>query len=177
MERWIGNLCIIVAAILLMRTSYIEGIAINGKVSIDLLELKRHFDAIKDILLKEDIITDINLIRESILNHIHVSEQCCFLNELGSFYLANVFPNIDFTKRKIHERKQYHNLANALLGMKTELTSRCHDTMGCQCGTQAMNIMEEFKNTFSKLEKVAAAHKAVGELHILFRWVEKNFFC
>ncbi|XP_069800965.1 interleukin-20-like [Dendropsophus ebraccatus] len=177
MERRIVNVCRIVATILMMTMSCTDAIPINGKVSADLLELKRHFDAIKEILQREDTITDISLMKESILNHIHESEQCCFLNELGSFYLANVFPNIDFTKRKIHERKQYHNLANALLGLKTELTSRCHDTMGCQCGAQAMNIMEEFKDKFSKLEKAAAAHKAVGELHILYRWVEKNFFC
>ncbi|XP_077155626.1 interleukin-20-like [Ranitomeya variabilis] len=126
---------------------------------------------------KEDIITDINLIKESILNNIPVLEQCCFLNELGNFYLANVFPNIDFTKRRVHERRQYHNLANALLGLKTELTFRCLDITGCECGTQAINIMEEFKKKFSKLEIEAAAHKAAGELHILFRWVEKNFFC
>ncbi|XP_073525294.1 interleukin-20-like [Phyllobates terribilis] len=169
---------------------YSESIAINGKVSTDLLELKRHFDAIKEILHKEDIITDINLIKENILNNIPVSEQCCFLNELGNFYLANVFSNINFTKKRAHERRQYHNLANGLLGLKTELTFRCLDITGCECGTQAMNIMEEFKNKFSKveflscipckvirLEKEAAAHKAVGELHILFRWVEKNFFC
>ncbi|XP_075053892.1 interleukin-20-like [Mixophyes fleayi] len=146
---------------------------------VESMEYVQHLGVLKvmkvgeeELLHEKDMITDISLIKESVLNQIHVSEQCCFLLKLGKFYLDKVFPNIQFTQRKTH--RHFNNLANAVLGMKTNLR-HCHATMRCPCGDQAFERMEDFKDGFYKLEPSAAVRKAVGDLNILFRWMEKNF--
>ncbi|PIO31191.1 hypothetical protein AB205_0157550, partial [Aquarana catesbeiana] len=177
MECPSGLVCIIIASILLMNMSCIKATGDRCQLSADISELKRHFEAIKGFLHDGDIITDISLVRESMLNKIHVSEQCCFLLKLGRFYLGNVFPNIELSHKNINDKKRsklFHNLANAVLGLKTELR-QCHSTMRCPCGEKTLRFIEEFKREFYELETEAATRKAVGDLNILFRWMERKY--
>ncbi|XP_056416134.1 interleukin-20-like [Hyla sarda] len=140
-------------------------------LSQNVVELKRYYETIKDIL-DTDKVTNIRLLRASALNRIHVSEKCCLLLKLGTFYVTNVFPQLDFNYSKTH--RGFTNIANSMLGLKQEL-KHCHATMRCPCGEQAHTAMEKFKNDYYKLKTQDATLKAVGEMNILFHWIEKNF--
>ncbi|CAH2220966.1 Hypothetical predicted protein [Pelobates cultripes] len=135
-------------------------------------EFKRHFEAIKDVLHNEDLITDISLLKANTLNNIHASEHCCFLLKIGQFYLANVFPNVSDRSKTL--QRHFSHLANSVLGLKIEL-KHCQSTMRCPCGMYSHQIVEDMKAEFYKLDMEAASLKAVGELNILFSWMERHF--
>ncbi|XP_053311902.1 interleukin-20-like [Spea bombifrons] len=120
----------------------------------------------------KDKITDVRLLKASTLTSIHPSERCCFLLELGHFYVNNVFPKVEMTTSKTS--RSLNHLANSILGLKIEL-KHCHSTMRCPCGEQSHRLMHVFKEEYFKLETEAAAIKAVGDLNILFPWLENNF--
>ncbi|XP_071989601.1 interleukin-20-like [Engystomops pustulosus] len=141
-------------------------------VSKDIRELKKYFEAVKDIVHDHDKITDINLLSAGLLNKIDASERCCFLLKLGTFYVTNIFPQVHLTISKM--QREFSNLANSMLGLKIEL-KQCHATMRCPCGEQAQTTMEEFKNGYYKLKTQEAVFKAIGEMNIIFHWIEKNF--
>ncbi|XP_053311901.1 interleukin-20-like [Spea bombifrons] len=100
------------------------------------------------------------------------SERCCFLLQLGDFYVNNVFPKVEMTTSKTS--RSLNHLANSILGLKIEL-KHCHSTMRCPCGEQSHRLIHVFKKEYFKIETEAAAVKAVGDLNILFPWLEKNF--
>ncbi|XP_077155256.1 interleukin-20-like [Ranitomeya variabilis] len=141
-------------------------------ISQDMFELKKYFEVIKDILHDNDKITDINLLSGRALNEIHVFEKCCFLLKIGTFYVTNIFPQLQFNISKKH--REFSHLANSMLGLKIEL-KHCHATMRCPCGEQAKIMMEEFKHDYYKMKTQDATVKAIGELNVLFHWIEKNF--
>ncbi|XP_073525293.1 interleukin-20-like [Phyllobates terribilis] len=141
-------------------------------ISQDMLEFKKYFEAIKDNLHDKDKITDMNLLKASALNKIHASERCCFLLKIGTFYVTNIFPQLELNISKT--QREFSHLANSMLGLKIEL-KHCHATMRCPCGEQAQIMMEEFKNDYYEMKTQDATVKAIGELNVLFHWVEKNF--
>ncbi|XP_040278110.1 interleukin-20-like [Bufo bufo] len=141
-------------------------------VSQDMLELKQYFETIKNILHDSDKVTDISLLRSSALNKIHASEKCCFLLKLGTFYVTNIFPQLNVSISKTH--REFTHLANSMLSLKIEL-KHCHATMRCPCGEQAHTAMEEFKTSYYKMKTQDAIFKAIGEMNVLFYWIEKNF--
>ncbi|XP_063302969.1 interleukin-20-like [Pelobates fuscus] len=140
-------------------------------ISEDIHEIRRHFKSIKDTLHSKDKITDVILLKANKLNNIQSSEKCCFLLELGRFYVENVFSNVTFDQ--LEERRGLHHLANSFLGLKIEL-KHCHSTMRCNCGKESHQVMKDFKDDYYKLDTKAAALKAVGDLNILFHWMEKK---
>ncbi|XP_075707290.1 interleukin-19-like [Rhinoderma darwinii] len=162
---------IVVVGVMLMKmpSSEAENIC---PLSQDMLELKRYFEVIKKILHDNDKITNIRLLKESTLNKIHPSERCCFLLKLGTFYVTNIFPQLELNTSKMH--RKFTHLANSMLSLKIEL-KHCHATNRCPCGEQAHTAMEEFKNDYCKMETPNATLKAIGEMNTLFHWIEKNF--
>ncbi|KAM4795759.1 interleukin-20-like [Rhinophrynus dorsalis] len=169
-----SSLCVYMAFIwfLLMKLPSAESSVGQCSVSSDIHEFKRYYETVKEILHMKDTITEVSLLKASVLNQINSSEECCFLLKLVRFYLTNILPNLEFKNSKMH--KGFNRLANSILGLKIEL-KHCHATMRCPCGEQSHRIIEDFKTAFYKLDTEAASLKAVGDLNILFRWMEKNF--
>ncbi|KAE8623686.1 hypothetical protein XENTR_v10005696, partial [Xenopus tropicalis] len=110
---------IVFICVLMMKIKRIESSGNHCPVSSDIQEFKRYHDAVKEVLHKKDVITDVSLLKARVLNQIHPSEQCCFLLQLGRFYLNNVFPKLEFSSMK--EQKCLNHLANSVLGLKIEL--------------------------------------------------------
>ncbi|XP_075471530.1 interleukin-20-like [Ascaphus truei] len=164
-------LCLVLIGFLLMKMPSTEANMGQCPITVDIHEFKRYFEAVREILHNEDTVTEVSLLKTSVLNQIHSSERCGFLLTLGRFYLNNIFPNLEFTPRETH--RGINRLANSILGMKIEL-KHCHATMRCPCGEQSHRIIEGFKKEFYKLDTKAATLKAIGDLNILFRWMEKN---
>ncbi|OCT91927.1 interleukin-20 [Xenopus laevis] len=162
----------VLVCILMMKIKIIESSGHHCPVSLDIQEFKKYHESVKEVLHKKDVITDVSLLKAKVLNQIHPSEQCCFLLKLGRFYMNNIFPKLEISS--IKEQKGLNHLANSVLGLKIEL-KHCHSSMRCPCGDQSHKIMEDFRETFYQMETEAAIIKAIGDLNILIRWLEKNY--
>ncbi|XP_075707289.1 interleukin-19-like [Rhinoderma darwinii] len=133
--------------ILIRRIPSTDDIRNQCHISADVKGFKRCFETLKDFLYDKDTISDATLLKAKVLKHIQPFEQCCFLHDLGNFYVANVFPVLELTVMEQH--RDLIHLANSVLSLRKELNK-------CMATTNA-------------------AVKAVGELNILFHWIEKRF--
>ncbi|XP_044141658.1 interleukin-19-like [Bufo gargarizans] len=141
-------------------------------VSTDIKEFKRSFEKVKDFLYDKDTITDVTLLKAKVLKHIQPFEQCCFLRNLGNFYVTNVFPVLKLSP--VEQQRVLIHLANSVLSFSKDL-NKCHTALRCPCGQQSHTIMKQFKEDYFKISATNAPIKAIGELNILFHWIEKNF--
>ncbi|XP_069800964.1 interleukin-20-like [Dendropsophus ebraccatus] len=141
-------------------------------ISANINDFKRSFDTVKNLMYDEDKITDITLLKAKALKQIQPFEQCCFLYNLGNFYVTNVFPVLE--QIVLEQHRELIHLANSVLSLNKEL-NECHAALRCPCGQQSHSIMKQYKKAYFKMATTKAATKAVGELDILFRWIEKNF--
>ncbi|XP_073525292.1 interleukin-20-like [Phyllobates terribilis] len=141
-------------------------------ISANINEFQSSFETLKDFLHTKDTITDVTLLKAKVLKHIQPFEQCCFLRNLGNFYVDNVFPVLEL--KSVEQHRDLFHLANSLLSLSKEL-NKCHAAFRCPCGEQSHAIMKQFKENYFKITPTNAAIKAVGELNILFHWIKKNF--
>ncbi|XP_032074465.1 interleukin-20-like [Thamnophis elegans] len=139
---------------------------VNG---VSFRELRDHFTAIKDDVQSQDKRTDIKLLKESILLNVSTSESCCLLRHLLRFYVENIFRNYNVTSNIL--RRKSSILANAFLSIKTTL-KQCHDQNRCSCGQESHKRYKLLLEEYAKLDKNAATSKALGEIDILFAWME-----
>ncbi|XP_073474094.1 interleukin-20-like [Aquarana catesbeiana] len=141
-------------------------------VTADIREFERYFGTLKEMLHNKDLITDVSLLKSNELKHIQPSERCCFLLRLGNFYISNIFPELESALFQQHQ--DVTHLANSILGVNKSL-KECHTTLRCPCGAKSHAVMKKFKDDYFKMEMKAAAIKAIGELNILFHWMEKHY--
>ncbi|XP_075189674.1 interleukin-19-like [Anomaloglossus baeobatrachus] len=176
-------------------------------ISANINEFHSSFETLKDFLYTKDTITDVTLLKAKDLKHIQPFEKCCFLHNLGNFYVGNVFPVLELTAMEQH-RNLFH-LANSVLSLTKELNKcglytlyeneligsevweespenfgmayqsikllNANTAFRCPCGEQSHAIMQQFKDNYFKITTTNAAIKAIGELNILFHWIERNF--
>ncbi|XP_077340686.1 interleukin-20-like [Lithobates pipiens] len=141
-------------------------------ITADIREFERYFGTLKEMLHDKDLITDVSLLKTNELKQIQHSERCCFLLRLGNFYISNVFPEVESIL--IQQHKDVSHLANSILGVNKSL-KECHNSLRCPCGAQSHAVMKKFKDDYFKMETKAAAIKAIGELNLLFHWMEKHY--
>ncbi|XP_070605012.1 interleukin-20-like [Erythrolamprus reginae] len=139
---------------------------VNG---VSFRELREHFGAIKGVVQSQDTITDLKLLKESILLNVSTSESCCLLRHLLRFYIENIFKNYNATSNTL--RRKISVLANAFLSIKTKLR-QCHDQNKCSCGQESHQKYKLLLDEYSKLDQNAATNKALGEMDFLFTWME-----
>ncbi|XP_068098399.1 interleukin-20-like [Hyperolius riggenbachi] len=140
-------------------------------LSADIKEFKKYYGVLKETMHRKDLITDVKLLKTIELKQIQPYERCCFLLQLGNFYMSNVFPVVD--SAQVQRHRDITHLANYMLGIKKSQKD-CHVALKCPCGSHSHNLMKNFKDEYFKMETGAAAIKAVGELNILFHWIESN---
>ncbi|KAM6458380.1 interleukin-20-like [Liasis olivaceus] len=132
-------------------------------------ELKDHFGAIKESVQTQDKRTDVKLLKESVLVEVPTSESCCLLRHLLRFYVESIFKNYNATSNLL--RRKSSILANAFLSIKANL-KQCHDQNKCACGEESHKRYKLLLDDYGKLEKNAATSKALGEMDLLFAWME-----
>ncbi|XP_053250818.1 interleukin-20-like [Podarcis raffonei] len=136
---------------------------------VSLRELKDYFGAIRETVQTQDNRTDVILLKEGVLQDVPASESCCLLRHLLRFYVESVFRHYEPTSNLL--RRKTSTLANAFLSIKTILR-KCHDQNKCSCGEETHRrfklILEEYKT----LDNNVAANKALGEMDLLFAWME-----
>ncbi|XP_070795899.1 interleukin-20-like [Pituophis catenifer annectens] len=140
---------------------------VNG---VSFRELRDHFGAIKDDVQSQDKRTDFKLLKENILLNVSTSETCCLLRHLLRFYVENIFKNYNATSNTL--RRKSSILANAFLSIKTTL-KQCHDQNKCSCGQESHKRYKLLLEEYAKLDKNAATTKALGEMDLLFAWMER----
>ncbi|XP_053105973.1 interleukin-20-like [Hemicordylus capensis] len=132
-------------------------------------ELRNYFGAIKQTVQTQDNRTEVVLLKESVLLEVPLSESCCLLRHLLRFYVERVFRHYEATSNML--RRKTSTLANAFLSIKTNLRV-CHDQNKCACGEESHRRHKVVLEEYEKLEKNIAAVKALGEMDVLFAWME-----
>ncbi|XP_044532551.1 interleukin-20 isoform X1 [Gracilinanus agilis] len=141
-------------------------------LSMNFQEMRNEFLEIKGYVQAEDGNLDKRILKSSeALQDTKPTERCCFFRHLLRFYLDRVFKNYQTTNH--HIRRKVSSLANSFLGIKKELRL-CHDHMICHCGEEAKKKYTQILSHFEELDAQTAVVKALGELDILLRWIEKT---
>ncbi|XP_019369290.1 PREDICTED: interleukin-20-like [Gavialis gangeticus] len=135
-----------------------------------LQEIKAYFDAIREAVQDQDRVTDTVLLKMILLHNVPVLESCCLLRHLVRLYVENVFRHYPATNPLL--RRKTSSLSNSFLSLKTTLR-QCHDQKKCTCGAEANRRLELIREEYKKMDREAAAIKALGEMDILFNWMEK----
>ncbi|XP_043855287.1 interleukin-20-like isoform X1 [Dromiciops gliroides] len=116
-------------------------------LSMNFHEIRNEFLEIKDYVQAEDKNLDTRILKSSeALQDTKPTERCCFFRYLLRFYLDKVFKNYQTSNH--HIRRKVSSIANSFLGIKRELRI-------CLDGQKAVV-------------------KALGELDILLRWIERT---
>ncbi|XP_040195596.1 interleukin-20-like [Rana temporaria] len=172
MESLSTGLLQLVIVIFLLTMPSSNGNKFHCPVTADIREFEKYFETLEEILHEKDLITDVSLLKTSELKQIQPSERCCFLLRLGKFYITNVFPEVESILNQQHQ--DVTHLANSILGVNKSL-EECHNSLRCPCGAQSHAVMKKFKDDYFKMETEAAAIKAIGELNLLFHWMENHY--
>ncbi|XP_006024844.1 interleukin-20-like [Alligator sinensis] len=135
-----------------------------------LQEIKTYFDVIRGTVQDQDHVTDTVLLKKILLHNVPALESCCLLRHLLRFYVENVFRHYQATNPLL--RRKTSSLSNSFLSVKTTLR-QCHDQKKCACGAEANRRLELLREEYEKLDRDTAAIKALGEMDILFNWMEK----
>ncbi|XP_036609239.1 interleukin-20 [Trichosurus vulpecula] len=141
-------------------------------LSMNFQEIRNEFFEIKGYVQAEDKNLDNRILKSSeALQDIKPTERCCFFRHLLRFYLDRVFKNYQTSNH--HIRRKVSSIANSFLGIKKELRL-CHDHMMCHCGEEAKEKYTHILSHFEELDGQKAVVKALGELDILLRWMERT---
>ncbi|XP_062835847.1 interleukin-20-like [Anolis carolinensis] len=165
--------CLVLVAFLFAKTVVAEGRRLSlGQCelnSVSFRELRDNFDAIKENVQTQDIRTDVILLKESVLREVPMSESCCLLRHLLRFYVESIFKHYEPTSNLL--RRKTSTLANAFLSIKAKLRE-CHNQNKCSCGEETNRRFKLVLDEYQKLDKTTAAIKALGEMDVLFAWME-----
>ncbi|XP_066480757.1 interleukin-20-like [Tiliqua scincoides] len=137
--------------------------------SVSLRELRDHFGTIKETIQTQDNKTDVILLNGTVLQENPVSESCCLFHRILRFYTETVFKHYEPTNNLL--RRKTSTLANSILSIKATL-KKCHDQNKCTCGEESHRRFKLILTEYEKLAKNTAAIKALGEMDILFAWME-----
>ncbi|XP_078012484.1 interleukin-20 [Phascolarctos cinereus] len=142
-------------------------------LSMNFQEIRNEFLELKAMWYQaEDENLDNRILKNSeALQDIKPTERCCFFHHLLRFYLDRVFKNYQTSNH--HIRRKVSSIANSFLGIKKELRL-CHDHLICHCGEEAKEKYAHILSHFEKLDGQKAVVKALGELDILLRWMERT---
>ncbi|XP_074076524.1 interleukin-20-like [Macrotis lagotis] len=144
----------------------------NCVLSLNFQEIRNEFLEIKEYVQAEDGNLDNRILKSSeALQDIKPTERCCFFRHLLRFYLDRVFKNYQTSNH--HILRKVSSIANSFLRIMKELRF-CHDHMTCHCGEEAKEKYSQILNHFEELNSQKAVIKALGELDILLRWMERT---
>ncbi|KAJ1138281.1 hypothetical protein NDU88_004672, partial [Pleurodeles waltl] len=150
MRTWVAFSCFFSLTLFCLWTQVAEGRRPHFghcAVAVDIEEVKRYFEAIKDSVHLQDTSTDVTLLDIRLLNGIQHTERCCFLRELLRFYLNKIFKPLEATNSNVGG--EIKRLANSFLSMKLQL-KHCRDNLTCLCGEQSRNMMDIIEEQFQK---------------------------
>ncbi|CAM2107296.1 unnamed protein product [Caretta caretta] len=132
-------------------------------------ELRDYFGAIREATQDQDRMTDVVLLKTVALQGVPISESCCLFRHLLRFYIESVFRHHEATSPLL--RRRTSRLSNSFLSIKGKL-KHCHDQQKCSCGEVSNSRFQLIREEYEKLDRNAAANKALGELDVLFIWME-----
>ncbi|XP_061486344.1 interleukin-20-like [Rhineura floridana] len=132
-------------------------------------ELKDYFGVIRKTVQTQDNRTDVILLKESVLQQVPISESCCLLRHLLRFYVESVFRHYEATSNLL--KRKTSTLANAFLSIKANLR-QCHDQNKCSCGEESHRRFQLVLGEYEKLDQNTVPVKALGEMDLLFAWME-----
>ncbi|KAJ7331733.1 hypothetical protein JRQ81_013913 [Phrynocephalus forsythii] len=165
--------CLALLTFLSGKTVIAEGKKLNfGQCelnSISFRELRDNFDAIRQNVQTQDNRTDVVLLNRSVLHNVMMSESCCLLRHLLRFYIERIFKHYETTSNMLVRKTS--TLANAFLGIKANLRE-CHKQSRCACGEESHRRFKLFLQEYEKLDMRMATIKAMGEMDLLFAWME-----
>ncbi|XP_039391963.1 interleukin-20-like [Mauremys reevesii] len=132
-------------------------------------ELRDYFGAIRGATQTQDRMTDVVLLKRVALQGVPISESCCLLRHLLRFYVESVFKHHEATSSLL--RRRTSRLSNSFLSIKGKL-KHCHEQRKCSCGEESNSRFQLIREEYEKLDRNTAANKALGELDVLFTWME-----
>nr|6GG1_A Chain A, Interleukin-24 [Homo sapiens] len=137
-------------------------------------ELWEAFWAVRDTLQAQDNITDVRLLRAEVLQNVSDAESCYLVHQLLRFYLDTVFKNYHNKTAELRTLKSFSTLANNFVLIVSDLQP-CQEQNMCSSREEAHRRFLQFQRAFEQLDVEAAATKALGEIDILLRWMQKFY--
>ncbi|XP_066117603.1 interleukin-24 [Saccopteryx bilineata] len=137
-------------------------------------ELWEAFQAVKDIVVTQDNITSVQLLRREVLQNVSDAESCYLVRALLNFYLNTVFKNYYRQAAELRILKSYSTLANNFTVILSKLQPRQENEV-FSIRESARRRFLVFRGAFKQLDREAAQTKAFGEVDILLTWMQKFY--
>ncbi|XP_019484669.1 PREDICTED: interleukin-24 isoform X2 [Hipposideros armiger] len=136
-------------------------------------ELWEAFRTVKDIVVTQDNITSVRLLRREVLQNISDAESCYFIRALLKFYLNTVFKSYYEKAAEFRILKSFSTLANNFIVIVSKLQPRENEMFSISENARRQFLL--YQRAFKQLNIEAARIKAFGEVDILLTWMQKFY--